>query len=38
MLKNSQFVDAKVDILGEYASLQWKRIAEFPIERRLLTK
>jgi hypothetical protein len=35
MLQNSQFVDAKVEIFAKYGSLQWKRIAEYPIERRL---
>ena len=38
MLKNSQFVDAKVDIFAKYASLQWVRIGERPIERRLITR
>jgi hypothetical protein len=38
MLKNSQFVDAKADVLAKYSSIQWKKIAEHPIERRLLTK
>ena len=38
MLKNSQFVDAKVDMMAKYASIQWKKVQEFPIERRLLTK
>ena len=36
MLKNSQFVDAKVEIYAKYASAQWARIAEYPIERRLI--
>jgi hypothetical protein len=35
MLKNSQFVDAKVEIYAKYASVQWARIAEYPIERQL---
>jgi hypothetical protein len=38
MLKNSHFVDVKVDVLAKYSNVQWKRIAEFPIERRLLPK
>jgi hypothetical protein len=38
MLKNSQFVDAKVDLFAKYASLQWVRIGERPIERRLITR
>lgn len=35
MLQNSHFIDAKVEIFAKYSSLQWKRIAEYPIERRL---
>ena len=38
MLKNSLFVDAKVEIMAKYSNVQWKRIAEHPIERRLLLK
>ena len=38
MLQNSQFVDAKVDLFAKYASLQWVRIGEQPIERRLITR
>lgn len=38
MLKNTQFVDAKVEVLAKYSNIQWKRIAEYPIERRLLPK
>jgi hypothetical protein len=38
MLQNSQFVDAKVDLMAKYASLQWVRVAERPIERRLITR
>ena len=38
MLQNSQFVDAKVEVLAKYSNIQWKRIAEYPIERRLLPK
>lgn len=35
ILQNSQFVDAKVEIFAKYGSQQWKRIAEYPIERKL---
>jgi hypothetical protein len=35
MLQNSQFIDARVEIFAKYSSQQWKRIAEYPIERRL---
>lgn len=38
MLQNSQFVDAKVGLLAKYAALQWVRIGERPIERRLITR
>jgi hypothetical protein len=38
MLQNSQFVDAKVDLFAKYASLQWVRIGERSIERRLITR
>lgn len=38
MLQSSHFVDAKVDMMSKYASLQWKKIKEFPIERHLLPK
>jgi hypothetical protein len=37
MLQNSQFVDARVDIFAKYASTQWVKVGEYPIERRLLT-
>ena len=38
MLANKQFVDARVQVFAKYASTQWTLIAEFPIERRLITK
>jgi hypothetical protein len=38
MLQNSQFVDAKVDLFAKYASQQWVRVGERPIERRLITR
>jgi hypothetical protein len=38
MLANSHFVDAKVEILAKYGSTQWKRIGEYPIQRKLLEK
>ena len=38
MLENRLFVDAKVEIFAKYSSLQWKRIAEFPIERKLIAQ
>lgn len=38
MLKNSLFVDAKVDLFARHGSRTWAKIGEFPIERRLLTE
>jgi hypothetical protein len=38
MLKNAHFVDAKVEVFAKYASLQWKKLSEFPITRQLLEK
>lgn len=37
MLKHAQFVDAKVELAAKYASVQWKRIGDYPVKRRLLT-
>jgi hypothetical protein len=37
MLKNAQFVDAKVRILAKSGSGNWTPLGEYPIERRLLT-
>jgi len=37
MLKNSQFVDARVQIFGKHGSRTWAKMGEFPIERKLLT-
>ena len=38
MLRNSHFVDAEVELFAKYGSTQWKRIGEYPVTRRLLTK
>ncbi len=38
MLTNSHFVDAKVEILAKYGSTQWKRLGEYPIQRKLIEK
>ena len=38
MLQNSHFVDANVELFAKYGSAQWKRIGQFPVTRRLLTK
>jgi hypothetical protein len=36
MLKNSQFVDAKVSLFAKYGSVQWTPVAEFAIARQLI--
>jgi hypothetical protein len=36
MLKNSQFVDAKVELFAKYGSTQWARIGDFPVTRELI--
>jgi hypothetical protein len=38
MLKNAQFVDAKVDLFAKYSAVQWKRIGEHTIDRQLLMR
>lgn len=38
ILQHSQFVDAKVDIFLRRGSQPWSKLAEFPIERQLLTQ
>lgn len=38
MLANKQFIDARAQVFAKYASTQWTLIAEFPVERRLVTK
>ena len=38
MLKNSLFVDAKIQLFAKYGSVQWVRMGEQPIERKLLEK
>jgi hypothetical protein len=38
LLENSQFVDARVEIFVRQGSQTWARLAEFPIERKLLTE
>lgn len=38
MLKNSQFVDAKVRILAKSGSNYWQQLGEYQIERRLLVR
>jgi hypothetical protein len=38
MLRNSQFVDAKVVLLAKYGSGQWTKIGDFPISRQLIAR
>jgi hypothetical protein len=38
MLENKAFVDARVVIRGKHGSLDWVKMAEFPIERQLLVE
>ena len=38
MLENKEFVDAKVEIFLKQGSKVWAKLAEFPIERQLLTQ
>ena len=38
MLQNSEFVDAKVEIFLRQGSRVWAKLAEFPIQRQLLTQ
>ena len=36
MLQNSRFVDAKVDLFAKYGSVQWVKIGERQIDRRVI--
>jgi hypothetical protein len=36
LLKNSHFVDARVQLYAKYGSLSWVRIAEYPVTRQLI--
>ncbi len=38
MLRNREFIDAKVEIFLKQGSKVWAKLAEFPIERQLLTQ
>jgi hypothetical protein len=38
MLQNQEFVDARVEIFGKHGSRTWVKMAEFPIDRQLLTE
>jgi hypothetical protein len=36
MLKNSHFVDARVQVFAKYGSSKWIPIGEYPIARQLI--
>ena len=36
LLENKQFIDAKVELFGKYGSVQWTRLGEYPVTRRLV--
>ena len=38
MLRNTHFVDAKVDLFARYASQQWTHIGEYAIARRIIER
>jgi hypothetical protein len=38
MLQNKEFVDARVEVYGKHGSRAWVKIAEYPIDRQLLTE
>ena len=38
MLENANFVDAKVEIFAKYGPIQWQKVAEYSVPRRLITK
>jgi hypothetical protein len=38
MLKNSQFVDAKVELFAKYAANSWQRLGEYQVTRELLAQ
>ena len=38
MLQNSQFVDARVELFVKQGSQVWAKLAEYPIQRQLLTR
>jgi hypothetical protein len=38
MLKNSQFVDARIQLFAKYGGTNWVKLGEYPVARELLTK
>jgi hypothetical protein len=37
MLQNSRFIDARAEFSAKYGSVQWARLAEFPVTRTLIS-
>jgi len=37
MMKSSHFVDARVQLSAKYGSVQWAKVAEYPVTRQLVT-
>ena len=37
LLQNKAFVDATVQVFAKYGSIQWAKMGEYPVERRLIT-
>ena len=37
MLQNSHFIDARAEFSAKYGSVQWARLAEFPVTRTLIS-
>jgi hypothetical protein len=37
MLKNTHFVDARVEFFAKYGSVQWVKLGDFPVTRALIT-
>jgi hypothetical protein len=38
MLKNSQFVDARIQLFAKYGGANWVKLGEYPVARELLTQ
>jgi hypothetical protein len=38
MLKNSQFVDARIQLFAKYGGANWVKLGEYPVARELLTE
>ena len=38
MLDNAQFVDAKIELFAKYGSIQWQKVGEYTVPRKLITK